>query len=259
MWTTINRVLKNRAPWLQQGVKSALRACPLPLPKVVSGRWVLTHPALIGCDAEPHVVSWTEEVLQRGDTFIDVGAHVGWVALVASRRVGRDGSVVAFEPSPPLARLLRYQRRVNLAYNLTVEAAAVSNVSGTTALYLHNSGNSSVNSLIDAAVRYEGQGRSAPEALEVQAWSIDDYCQMARCQPRAVKIDVEGAELMVLRGAQEMMARYKPALILAVHPPLIPERKAHELFSLLDRHGYKIHQSHTEMHDGSLWGDYLCL
>jgi FkbM family methyltransferase len=148
---------------------------------------------------------------------------------------------------------------VNLAYNLTVEAAAVSNLSGTTPLYLHNSGNSSVNSRIDAAVTYEGQVRSAPEAVEVKVWSIDDYCQMARCQPRAVKIDVEGAELMVLEGAQGMMARYKPALILAVHPPLIPECKAHELFSLLDRHGYKIHQSRTEMHDGSLWGDYLCL
>jgi len=259
MWTTINRVLKNRAPWLQQGVKSALRACPLPLPKVVSGRWVLTHPALIGCDAEPHVVSWTEEVLQRGDTFIDVGAHVGWVALVASRCVGGYGSVVAFEPSPPLARLLRYQRCVNLAYNLTVEAAAVGHLSGTTVLYLHNSGNSSVNSLIDAAVMYEGLGRSAPETVEVKVWSLDDYCQMAGCQPRAVKIDVEGGELMVLRGAQGVMARHKPALILAVHPPLIPERKAHELFSLLDRHGYRIRQSHTVIHDGSLWGDYLCL
>jgi FkbM family methyltransferase len=256
MWTTVNRVLKNRAPWLNKGSSLFLEpARYLFLRSLVADGYLLIQPY----DAEPHVISWTQEVLERGDTFLDVGAHAGWVALVASRCVGGDGSVVAFEPSPPLARLLRYQRCVNLAYNLTVEAAAVGLLSGTTALYLHNSGNSSVNPLIDAAVMYEGQWRSAPEAVEVKAWSIDDYCRMARCQPRAVKIDVEGAELMVLKGAQGVISRHKPVLILAVHPPLIPERKADELFSVLDRHGYKIQQQHTVIHDGSLWGDYLCL
>jgi FkbM family methyltransferase len=198
---------------------------------------------------------WTEEVSRRGDTFLDVGANVGWISLVASRCVGRGGRVVAFEPSPPLAGRLRYQRRVNFAHNLTVEAAAIGEVSGTTMLYLHNSGDSDFNSLIEAAVVYEGKAK--PERLEIQAWSIDEYCQRTALQPRVIKIDVEGAELMVLRGAQGVMRQHKPILILAVHPPLIPEQKADALFSLLDQHGYKIAESQTQMYDGSLWGDYL--
>lgn len=164
---------------------------------------------------------------------------------------------MAFEPSPFVADRLRYQRRVNFAHNLTVEAAAIREISGTAVLHLHNSGDSGFNSLIEAAVVYQGKATSLPEKVEVEAWSIDEYCQRRALQPRAIKIDVEGAELMVLRGAQGVMKRHKPALILAVHPPLIPEQKADELFSLLDEHAYKICRSHTIMYDSSLWGDYL--
>jgi FkbM family methyltransferase len=202
-------------------------------------------------------MSWAEEVARGGGTFLDVGANAGWVSLVASRSVGREGRVIAFEPSPFLARRLRYQRQVNFAHNLKVEAAAVGEVSGAAVLYLHNSGDSGFNSLIEEAVVYQGHGNGRPETVEVKAWSIDEYCQTANLQPRAIKIDVEGAELMVLRGAQGVMKRHKPALILAVHPPLIPDQKADALFSLLDEHGYEIRRSYTELYDGSVWGDYL--
>ena len=257
MWTSVNRVLRNRVPALHRGLKSMFRACPIPLPKAICGRWFFAHPASINSNAECHVMSWVEEIVRRGDTFLDVGANVGWISLVAARCVGREGRVVAFDPSPPLVTSLRYHRQVNFAHNLTVEAAAISEASETTVLYLHNSGESGFNSIIEAAVIYEGKERGRPESVEVRAWSIDEYCQKARLQPHAIKIDVEGAELMVVRGAQGVMKRYKPALILAVHPPLIPDQKADALFSLLDQHGYKICRSETVEYDGSLWGDYL--
>jgi FkbM family methyltransferase len=212
----------------------------------------------MGPDAEPHVVAWVEDVVGRGDTFLDVGANVGWIALVASRQVGRQGRVIAFEPSPPLISLLRYHRRVNLAWNLTVESAAVSDKCGTSLLYLHNSGKSVLNSITKTAMMWKEGPSSQPESVEVKTCSIDEYCERTKLQPRAIKIDVEGAELMVLRGAREVLTRHKPTLILAVHPALIPGQETDVLFSLLDQHGYKICRSNTTMCDGSLWAaDYL--
>ena len=257
MWTSVNRVLRNRLPALHRRLRSMLIACPIPIPKAICRRWFFAHPASIQSNAECHVMSWVEEIVQRGDTFLDVGANVGWISLVAARCVGRKGRVVAFEPSPPLVSRLRFHRQANFAHNLTVEAAAISETSETTVLYLHNSGDSDFNSIFEAAVIYEGKEKGRPGAVEVQGWSIDEYCEKAGLRPHAIKIDVEGAELMVVRGAQGVMKRYKPALILAVHPPLIPEKKADALFSLLDQHGYKICRSETIEYDGSLWGDYL--
>jgi FkbM family methyltransferase len=259
MWTSLNRALTSHAPWLHKGLKSAFSALPVPLPRLVGSRWFLTYPtASIGPDAEPHVLAWVENVARRGDTFLDVGANVGWIALLASRRVGRAGHVVAFEPSPPLVSLLRYHRRVNLAWNLTVESAAVSDTCGTAQLYLQNSGRSALNSITRTAVMVRDGMSSPPQTVEVKTWSIDEYCERTKLQPRAIKIDVEGAELMVLRGAREVLTRHKPTLILAVHPALIPGQETDALFALLDQHGYKICRSNTIMCDGKLWAaDYL--
>jgi len=259
MWAALNQLLKGRAPRLQRILKSAHRAVPVPLPQVVAGRWMLAHPTAPGGEAEQHVATWIEELLRPGDTFFDVGAYVGWMALVASKRVGRRGRVVAFEPSPPLAGLLRYHRRANLALNISIEELAVSDASGISELYLNNFGHSSVNSLIDAAVSYQVHRNGRPEAVSVHTCTLDDYCEKKRCVPRVVKIDVEGAEGMVLRGARQVLARYQPPLIVAVHPPLLPSGSGEEVFRLLERDGYKVSRSHTIAYDKSLWGDYLCV
>jgi FkbM family methyltransferase len=154
--------------------------------------------------------------------------------------------------------LLRYHRRVNLAWNLTIESAAISDTCGTARLYLHNSGNSALNSLTKTAVMVQKGPGIQPETAEVKTWSLDEYCQRTKLHPRVIKIDVEGAELMVLRGAREVLTRHKPTLILAVHPAMIPGEQVDVLFSLLDQHGYKICRSNTIMSDGKVWtADYL--
>jgi len=214
------------------------------------------HPTAAGGEAEQHVAAWIEELLRPGDTFFDVGAHVGWMALVASKRVGRRGRVIAFEPSPPLAGLLRYHRRVNVALNISIEELAVSDASGISNLYLHNFGHSSVNSLIDAAMRYQAHRNDRPEAVRIHTCTLDDYCEKKRCVPGVIKIDVEGAEGMVLGGARQVLAKYQPALIVAVHPPLISSGSGDEVFRLLERDGYRVSRSHTIAYDNNLWGDY---
>lgn len=99
-WTLprLHRWLKLRTePWRLWPVSWA------PVPRQIRGEFFWVHPRVLTADvrdSEPHICQWILENLPPRGTFFDVGAHYGWLCLKAARHVGRDGCVVAFEPSP---------------------------------------------------------------------------------------------------------------------------------------------------------------
>src|SRR5690242_10495101 len=83
-------------------------------PKRVGGHLFWTQPRLLMSPTpEEHVVRWISAALKKGGAFFDVGAHYGWISMVAARCVGQKGRIVSFEPSPLLFKILRYHKRVN--------------------------------------------------------------------------------------------------------------------------------------------------
>src|SRR5207249_2412898 len=84
---------------------------------------------------EPHISRWIDERLSPGDTFIDVGANIGYYSLLAARRVGPTGSVVAIEPSPKTFRALEANLAQNRLKNVRTVNAAVSDRQATVPLY----------------------------------------------------------------------------------------------------------------------------
>lgn len=152
---------------------------------------------------EPEQTGLLARSLRPGDTFLDLGAHVGFHTLLAARLVGPAGWVVAFEPSPRNARYLRRHLALNGCGNVRVEEAAVSDAAGA-ARFLHGRGT--------------GTGRlSGAGGVEVRTVALDGYCAEHGLSPAAVKIDVEGAELAVLRGAEEILTRCRPLVFLSTH------------------------------------------
>jgi FkbM family methyltransferase len=144
-----------------------------------------------------------EQMLDPGDTVLDVGANVGYYTLLASVLVGGGGRVHAFEPEPRNAGFLRRHVQINGRGNVHVVQAAVSDVAGT-ARFDFGSGT--------------GTGRLAQAgALEVRTVRLDDYCAEHGLAPAAIKIDVEGAEMSVLQGARETLRRHLPVLFLSTH------------------------------------------
>lgn len=132
-------------------------------------------------------------VLKPGQTFIDVGANVGFYARTASSLVGGSGHVHAFEPLPAAYRLLRMNtRELN---NVTVHQEALSDCEGIGEFFVRDHGDTS--SLI-----FDGVGH----AIQVTLTTLDkklaqDETEFSKAD--FIKIDVEGAELKVLRGAIE--------------------------------------------------------
>jgi len=144
------------------------------------------------------------QVLHEGDIVFDVGAHAGFYTLLASSRVGWRGRVFAFEPFRPNLYFLKEHLRLNGASNVTVVEAAVSETSG--------------------VVRFaEGRNTStariaADGKLQVETVSLDEVFVTQRLSSVAViKIDVEGAEALVLRGARRLLASQHPLIFLATH------------------------------------------
>lgn len=102
----------------------------------------------------------------------------------------------------PLASLIRYHCRVNCVSCIAVEEFAVTDGRGTAEFFIHNQGISSINSLFEASVAREAPRESRIDKIRVRTRSLDDYCESIKWIPDLIKIDVEGAELMVIRGPQ---------------------------------------------------------
>lgn len=167
-----------------------------------------------GC-YEPHVHRCLEALLRSGDVFLDIGAHIGYHAAYAACRVGAGGQVHAFEPNPALHALLTQ----NLAQFSWAQAhlCAVWETSGTLGFEGSSfAGESGWGTL--TAVRDLGKG----EHTTVQAVRLDDWTRKQDLSAiHAIKIDAEGAELAILRGARELLARCRPILLVEINDVLL--------------------------------------
>jgi FkbM family methyltransferase len=266
-WMTANQVFKQRCPVLHKCLKrvSTLRLPGLRgicLPRRIAGHLVWTHPRMLATEPpEAHILRWVSWLLPRGGTFFDVGAHYGWISIAAARRAGRSGRVVAFEPSPVLADILSYHKRVNRLTQIEIVAKAVSNIdSEAVPFFLVNKGLSFRNSLTIGAddtpyIRPEDKTRR-----EVASTTLDRFCEASQVIPDLIKIDVEGAELFVLQGALELLARYHPALIVGVHSYWLPRSQSvAQILDVLNDYGYEVKDQHAVNFEGAVAADYLCI
>jgi FkbM family methyltransferase len=142
---------------------------------------------------EPHVEAVIAQCLSSGDTFIDVGANIGYFTLLAATLVGETGKVIALEASARTFERLSENVRLNSRTpTVRLVHAAVADHIGTITLHAGPDDNSGMASLL----RAEGFGSEQVEARPLGALLTEQEIQSSRL----MKIDVEGAEEMVVRG-----------------------------------------------------------
>lgn len=201
---------------------------------------------------EPHITRWLTRTLRSGDTFIDVGANVGYFSVLASRLVGGSGKVVAIEASPEFSEIVALHLRLNSCTNVRVVNVAASDHDGVASFFQpcqHNLGHTT---------QYPEEPDLTP------AFTID-------CQPlpsiltrselanaRVVKVDVEGGERQVLDGLLPVMGllRDDVELLLEVNPNLLARQgtTAADLIEQLERFGFHPYR----VDNGYCVPDYLC-
>lgn len=179
------------------------------------------------------VKSFTQ-LLAPGDTMIDIGANIGFFALIGASIVGDSGRVVAFEPDPIVADRARENASLNGMTNLAVVTSAVGAAPGT--LQLHRGGWDSEGSSLYL------QEPDAPGDVLVPVTTLDAWLETAGIDRVAVlKIDAEGAELDIIAGAGQLLSRNDaPAIIIEANPVTLRAAgvTTAQLRSALAAHGY---------------------
>lgn len=140
------------------------------------------------------------ERILPGQTVVDAGGHIGTFALMAGRRVGPEGRVIVFEPSPATLALLKRNLELNPMPWVKLHACALGAKDGLATLYVSTpgDGNPAADSLHPSKDR---------ERVEVPLRPLDEVlAEDGVGRVDHLKIDVEGAELMVLDGAPKALA-----------------------------------------------------
>ncbi|HJT30635.1 MAG TPA: FkbM family methyltransferase [Pirellulales bacterium] len=168
------------------------------------------------------------DVLREGDCALDVGANIGGVGIAMSRMVGASGSVHAFEANPRTLARLYADLAANHVTHVTVVPKAAWSTSGEhISFYCDTSYYAAGSSIYRREKTWQ--------EVRVPTISLDDYCRVNRLAPKAVKLDVEGAEFDVLQGAQWILDRYSPAFVLEYHPAA---ERGKDTVELLRSRGY---------------------
>jgi len=168
--------------------------------------------AILRGDFEPAEQRFVERYLQPGMTVLDIGAHHGFYSLLASQKAGAAGRVVAFEPSPRERQRLLRHLELNECSNVTVETMALGASEGDAELFVVQGKETGCNSLRPPEVSLH------TKKLRVALTSLDRYLEQRKiARIDFIKMDVEGGELDVLRGAAAMFQqRPRPVILCEV-------------------------------------------
>src|SRR5579871_5925640 len=201
---------------LANRVRRVAPALPVPLRLPFGAWWLARYSALdrelIYDGFETAEAAFVARFLQPGMTVLDVGAHHGLYTLLASRRVGSSGRVIAFEPSPRERRRLAQHLRINRSGNVDVQPCALGDHAGSADLFLVEGIHDWCNSLRLPNIEEE------TSRVPVEVRRLDDVLEtLGRPRVDFIKLDVEGAELGVLRGARQLLrGDVRPAILAEV-------------------------------------------
>lgn len=161
---------------------------------------------------ERDTVIWIDQQLPEGGTFIDVGAHIGFHSLKAAQRVGPNGRVVSVEPNPATLRELRENVASSRVPQVAIEPVACSDRRARLELFASNRSNTGMASLSNRNAERDSAGSVA---YQVDALPLDEIvARQGLSRVDVIKIDVEGAETLVLKGAAQTIARFHPVIVM---------------------------------------------
>jgi FkbM family methyltransferase len=158
---------------------------------------------------EPEVQGLLADVLRRGDVFYDIGANIGFFALIAARLVHPTGIVYAFEPAPAQAATLRRNAEMNGLFNIVVREEAVFSSSGTGRFRIDSD---------PVGGRVASPNGAEDRDIRVRLVTIDELVQAGAVRPpNIVKLDVEGAEVEAIRGMRLTIEESLPLIVCEMH------------------------------------------
>ena len=182
---------------------------------------------------EPAETKLMLDLIGDKSVVFDVGANIGWFALIFAKRIpGCEGH--AFEPVPVFHEHLNLNIARNaLQSNVLAYSTGFSDARQSVTMYF-DPGNGTNASLLNVSQS------STVDTVAAEMYAMDDWCAERDVWPDVIKCDVEGAELLVLRGAAEVLDRNKPLIFLEMLRKWSKPFGYHpnDIISFLDERGY---------------------
>jgi FkbM family methyltransferase len=217
-WRQTVRRIANLPTYLEAGLKSA------GLVRYSTARFEVERGVVLTLDPTDHIAramlsggweetewNWIRPSLSKGGTFVDVGAHIGTYSLRAAKAVGNNGRVVAIEPNPVTAAALRDNIAASGWHNIQVQEIACGDRNGTVTLFAGHAENTGTASLAERNAR---RGGPLEASFDVPLSPLDNILErLSLARLDVIKIDTEGAETMVIRGAVNTLRKFSPVIL----------------------------------------------
>lgn len=240
-WRFLHKPWGEKIASVRNRWRAATASIPVPM-RLPFGAWWLARNDNMG-DAvregnfELAETAFVSRWLRPGMTVLDVGANQGYYTLLASQKVGSAGRVISFEPAPREKKALQIHKRLNRCKNVSIHQCAMGKNETEENLLVVQGRETGCNSLRPPIVPSE------TSALRVRVTRLDDWLSRQRIDHvDFIKLDVEGGELDVLRGAEQLLQRKPRPVILAEVQDVRTEPwgyRAREVLELLAKREYQ--------------------
>jgi FkbM family methyltransferase len=189
---------------------------------------------------EPAVTQCISKSLNNGDIFIDIGANIGYDTLLAASCVGAGGKVYAIEASPSIYARLLQNIAMNRSSNIVPINVAVTDRPMRVPVYLHDDENIGASTILESVA----SRRTTTVEAQVDGKPLADIIPIADVlNARLIKIDVEGAEWLVVQGFQELIPQFSPRteILIEVNAAALKEAgtSVREFLALFESAGFR--------------------
>lgn len=178
-------------------------------------------------------INFLKTQLKPGDYFFDVGANVGCFSLIASKCVGNNGKVFAFEPVKRVYTRLYENIELNRLNNISVITKALNETDSTLRLYLASQENLGMSSI-------QEHDAMSGEVVEIPAISLDNFIASNNItKVDFIKIDIEGAELSALKGMVNTIRVHQPVFLVEISEGVLKEKsERNQIFTFFELFNY---------------------
>lgn len=182
-------------------------------------------------------IAYINEAVKKGNTVFDIGAHKGGYLYFMQKNVGMGGQIHAFEPQSFLYKYLVKMKPIMDWDNVTINNIALSD-SGATATLFIPSNVTGDHSSPSATIFDQHTLGEVVKTETVSTMTVDYYCEKHQLKPALLKIDVEGNELKVFKGAIQTLQKYKPKIIVEIEAAHVGMEQVLATFDFLKQLGY---------------------
>jgi len=181
---------------------------------------------------EAGATNYIYRAVKKDDVVIDIGANIGYYALMEARLVGDNGKIYAIEPAPQNFEILKKNISINGYKNIEVFNFAIGDKNGIEKLYISNKSN------WHSMVAFDAQG--SEKTIDVTILTIDTFLKDKK-YPALIRMDVEGYEDKIIRGMIETLKKDRPLkLFIEIHPHIMKKDDVVFLFNILKQYKFEI-------------------